>query len=158
MQRVFDEEGINWWKTPAESPDCNPIENLWHELKEFIRREIKPKNKQELIDGIHKFWETVSTEKCKKYIGHLRKVIPKIIENEGGPTGYWRFIWVAVWWQPGSMLWVIVLLNFLYHYIIIICQTFTICYTTPVRGKYFNKHFTLFNYTPWYMIYYELQR
>ena len=30
--------GVNWWTTPPESPDANPIENLWHELKEFIRR------------------------------------------------------------------------------------------------------------------------
>ena len=29
----FESRGINWWKTPPESPDANPIENLWHELK-----------------------------------------------------------------------------------------------------------------------------
>ena len=48
----FSEEGINWWKTPPELPDANPIENLWHELKEYIRQEIKPSTKVELITGI----------------------------------------------------------------------------------------------------------
>ena len=70
------EKGINWWKTPAESPDLNPIENLWHELKEYIRREIKPKTKEQLIKGIEMFWGLVSVKKCNKYINHLRKVIP----------------------------------------------------------------------------------
>ena len=46
---------MNWWKTVAESPDLNPIENLWLELKEYIRREIKPKRKEELVDGINEF-------------------------------------------------------------------------------------------------------
>ena len=32
-QNFFAEEGVNWWKTPAESPDCYPVENPWHELK-----------------------------------------------------------------------------------------------------------------------------
>ena len=45
--------------TPPESPDLNPIENLWHELKDYLRGVIKPKNKQELIDGILTFWDTV---------------------------------------------------------------------------------------------------
>ena len=49
VQRFFQDNGINWWKTVAESPDCNPIENLWHELKEFIRREAKPRTKEELV-------------------------------------------------------------------------------------------------------------
>ena len=39
------DNSINWWKTPAELPDLNPIKNLWHELKEFIRREAKPTTK-----------------------------------------------------------------------------------------------------------------
>ena len=65
---------VNWWKTHPESPDINLIENLWHELKEFIRRELKkPKIKQQLIDGILAFWNTVGREKCRRNIGHLRK-------------------------------------------------------------------------------------
>ena len=32
-QRFFQENNINWWHTPPESPDLNPIENMWHELK-----------------------------------------------------------------------------------------------------------------------------
>ena len=35
--------------TMSDPPDANPIENLWHELKEHIRREIKPHNKDELV-------------------------------------------------------------------------------------------------------------
>ena len=72
----------------AESPDLNPIENLWHELKEFNRREVKPRTKQELIDGIERFWQTVSVEKCNKYINHLKKVVPRVIELKGAATGY----------------------------------------------------------------------
>ncbi len=35
----FEQNGVDWWRTPPESLDLNPIENLWHELKECIRRE-----------------------------------------------------------------------------------------------------------------------
>ena len=46
-------------------------------LQEFIHRGMKPKTKKQLIDGIEKFWGTVSIGKCRKYIGHLTKVLPK---------------------------------------------------------------------------------
>ena len=87
-QQYLEEKQINWWRTPAESPDLNPIENMWHELKEYIRREVKPKTKEELIDGIEAFWSTVDIDKCRKYIRHLHKVIPKVIELQGAATGY----------------------------------------------------------------------
>ena len=32
-QKFFEDNNINCWRTPPESPDANPIENLWHELK-----------------------------------------------------------------------------------------------------------------------------
>ena len=77
-KKFYDDSGINWWRTPPESPDVNPIENLWHELKEYLRRVIKPRTKEELVDGITRFWATVYVHKCTKYINHLRKVIPKV--------------------------------------------------------------------------------
>ncbi len=79
---------INWMRTPAESPDANPIENLWHEMKEYNRREVKPTTKAELIKGLQDFWNLVDINKCNKYIRHLRKVIPRIIELNGDATGY----------------------------------------------------------------------
>ena len=87
-KQFFTDRSVNWWPTPAESPDLNPIENLWHELKEFIRREVKPTTKDELVAGILRFWDTVTVEKCRKYIRHLHKVIPRVIEVDGAATGY----------------------------------------------------------------------
>lgn len=88
VQGFFEAESINWWRTLAESPNLNPIENVWHELKEYIRREVKPRTKEQLVRGIQEFWATVDKEKCQKYIHHLRKVIPRIIELNGDATGY----------------------------------------------------------------------
>ena len=39
-KQFLTQNKVEWWRTPAESPDCNPIENLWHELKEYNRRVI----------------------------------------------------------------------------------------------------------------------
>ena len=37
-------------------------------VKEYIRREAKPKTKEKLIEGIKDFWKTVTVEKCTKYM------------------------------------------------------------------------------------------
>lgn len=38
--------------------------------------------------GIQDFWKTVTPEKCRRYIGHLKTVIPKVIEVGGESTDY----------------------------------------------------------------------
>jgi hypothetical protein len=39
-RNVFEENGVNWWPTTPESPDFNPIENVWGLPKEYS---YKPK-------------------------------------------------------------------------------------------------------------------
>ena len=87
-KQFFEEEYINWWCTPPESLDLNPIENLWHELKDYLRAEVKPRNLAELKAGIKSFWSIVTKEKYVVYINHLKKVIPRVIELHGDATGY----------------------------------------------------------------------
>lgn len=72
----------------SESPDLNSIENMWHEMKEYIRIQIKPVNERELTNGILRFWGTVTVAKCNAYINHLQKVMPEVIRANGNASGY----------------------------------------------------------------------
>ena len=87
-KEFMERKGINWWKTPPESPDLNLIEMLWHKLKHFLHAIIKPKTKDELLEAIRRFWtERVTPTKCTMYINHLQKVGPFVIQREGSASG-----------------------------------------------------------------------
>ena len=84
----YEEKGINWWPTPASSPDINLMERVWNELKYYIARYVKPLTKDELVQGIKTFWkERMTQEKCARYIAHTHVVLPKVIMAEGRVTG-----------------------------------------------------------------------
>ena len=82
------ENAVNWWKTPAESPDLNPIENVWASLKYYLRHTYKPRNMETLVDGIKMFWRSLTPALCQRYIRHLHKVIPRAIQVNGAASGY----------------------------------------------------------------------
>ncbi len=64
--------------------------NFFYELnlpfQEYLR-EVKPRSKNALVQGILDFWVTVDAAKCQRYIRHLRKVILRMIELNGEATG-----------------------------------------------------------------------
>ena len=85
---TYKRELINWWKTPAESPDLNPIENVWASLKYYLRNQYKPTNLETLEQGIKKFWKLMTPEHCAKYISHLNKVMPVVVLKQGDASGF----------------------------------------------------------------------
>ena len=40
---------------------------------------------------------SVTVEKCNRYINHVRKVIPRVIELEGQATGYWKQLFLCTY-------------------------------------------------------------
>lgn len=55
-KQFFVDNDIDWWHTPAESPDLNPIERVWSHIKQYLTHTIRPQNKAELIAGIKQLW------------------------------------------------------------------------------------------------------
>ena len=78
-------EQIDW---PGNSPDLNPIENLWSFLKrKLTRRTIK--SKAELIKEFTKIWNNeIPTDYLQSLISSIPKRLKDTMINKGGPTKY----------------------------------------------------------------------
>jgi hypothetical protein len=70
-----------------ESPDINPIEMVWNQMKRFVAK-AEPKTKDELCECIQEFWTTIMTvDLCNTYIDHIFKVVPVCVFMGGKATG-----------------------------------------------------------------------
>lgn len=79
-------ESLEW---PAQSPDINPIENVWMELKKAIgNRNPPPRTVSELEAAIEEEWQCMPVNVVKKLIESMPRRLSAVIRAKGFATKY----------------------------------------------------------------------
>ncbi len=88
VTKWFEIKNIEVLSWPGNSPDLNPIENLWM----LVKKKISARNCSSLDDlrnAIRSVWCTeITTELCKKLVASMPKRIAAVLKNKGYPTKY----------------------------------------------------------------------
>ena len=74
-------------KTPPQSKDLNPTENLWWELEKQVHKH-KVSNKSELEQVLQEEWQRVLPSVTRKYTQSMPRRLAAVIKAKGGATGY----------------------------------------------------------------------
>lgn len=87
LQRKAKESGYSWtvmdW--PAQSADLSPIENLWHYLKNQLRKYPRlPTSKDDLYVRLKTEWEKLGPDALQPYVKSMRQRCEAVIEAGGG--------------------------------------------------------------------------
>ncbi|KAL0152679.1 hypothetical protein M9458_052402 [Cirrhinus mrigala] len=83
----FTDHGITVLNWPANSPDPNPIENLWDIVKRKLR-DARPNTLDELKAAIEASWASITPQQCHRLIASMPRCIEAVISAEGFPTKY----------------------------------------------------------------------
>ncbi len=78
---------IKVFEWPSQSPDLNPIEMLWHDLKQSIHAR-KPSNVAELKQFCKEEWAKIHPQRCERLIASYRKHLIAVVAAKGGTTSY----------------------------------------------------------------------
>ncbi len=83
----FNDHGVTVLDWPANSPDLNPIENLWGIVKRKMR-DTRPNNADELKATVKETWASIPPQQCHKLITSMPRRIEAVIKAKGAPTMY----------------------------------------------------------------------
>lgn len=87
IKRYLANKKINVLDWPSQSPDLNPIENLWSIL-DLECRKRQCSNEEELLETLRVAWEKLDTGLLKKLVHSMPSRIQECIKANGFPTRY----------------------------------------------------------------------
>ena len=96
-QRFFASKQIPVMDWPANSPDLNPLENLWSDFKarfhqHFTDTKSKPSSSKDAIDkyaaDLQKVWEECSMDLVHSLVESMPQRVQAVLKAKGGHTKY----------------------------------------------------------------------
>lgn len=83
----FQDNNVEVMEWPAQSPDLNPIENLWTDVKKAVS-EAKPTNNNQLWKVVEQSWYSIPKERCQGLVNSMKRRCEAVIKNKGFATKY----------------------------------------------------------------------
>jgi hypothetical protein len=81
--------GIPTLEWPPQSPEINPIENIWNIIKARRNKRFEmPTNREELIDPIFTIWDELEIEVVESCIENMERRLNEVIRMKGRATKY----------------------------------------------------------------------
>jgi transposase len=89
VQKWLDEQAFQQLDWPPQSPDLNPIENLWAILKKQLNKYDRPaKGMIEHWERVQAEWNKIEADVCVKLVESMPKRIKAVIKAKGMWTDY----------------------------------------------------------------------
>ena len=86
-QAYLKKKHWNVMEWPSQSPDLNPIENLWWDLKKAVARR-RPKNLTELEAIAKEEWAKIPLKRCQTLVERYSSRLHDVIAAKGAATKY----------------------------------------------------------------------